>query len=178
MNCEYVKRHLDTYLDGEFKNASAAEKIRKHLDVCTPCRKAFNVQRELKLACAAIKRDLPSPYLETRILAAVAAKKRENFRSGMLRIAFSGAFVAIFALFVWVGVPALTSNSGSSGIEYAELPADGSILATGDLDADDLIRFAMGSHLLVQSEMDGLKYAASDDDFEESLEIGPERDTR
>lgn len=170
MNCEYVKRHLDTYLDGEFKNPATAEKIRKHLDVCTPCRHEFDLQRGLKLACARIERELPSPYLETRILSAISAKKRANFRSNVFRVALSGAFVIIFALFVWIGIPALTGNSGS-GIEYAELPADGSVLATGDITADDLLRFAVGSHLIIESEMEGTKYSAgSDEDLIDVLE--------
>ncbi len=173
MNCEFVKRHLDTYLDGEFKNPATAEKVRRHLDVCTPCRKEFDVQRELKLACARIERDLPSPYLESRILSAIVIKKRANFRANVLRISLSGAFVILFALFVWVGVPAITGGSGGGGIEYAELPEDGSILATGDLTADDLIRFAVGSHLITESEMEGTKYSAgSDEDFIDVLEPG------
>lgn len=165
MNCEYLKDHLDPYLDGEMKNPSLAEKIRKHLDTCPDCREDFNIQRELKLAVGRVERERPSPYLETRILAAISARNEGMSRRVTLRLSLAAAFVVVLALFVWLGVPLLKGGGGGVG-EYAELAGEGGegIIASGEITADDLIYFAVANHRAVESEMRVLRYVVDEDD--------------
>ena len=164
MNCEYTNKHLDSYLDGELRDTEIAEKVRRHIDVCTPCRNEFETQREIKIAVANCERDEPSPYLDIRILAVIASEKRTRARKQFLRIVYSGAFVFAFAVFIWVGIPNLSGQPSQVLNGYRELPSDSSQFAGNDLSAEDFIKFAVDSHNMAQSEVENHKYAVADDD--------------
>jgi len=166
MNCEYIKRHLDSYIDGELKDVSIAEKVRKHIDVCTPCRREFEIGRDLKHTVANLEHDDPSPYLETRILAVIRSEQRSMKRRVLLRFVYSTAFVIAFAVFVWAGIPSISGRQYRALNGYSELPQGGVEVANDELSADDFLTFAVGNHRAVQSEMEGLKYAVdSEDEF-------------
>lgn len=166
MNCEYIRKNLDSYLDGELRDTKVAEKVRRHIDVCTPCRAEFEMQRELKLAVACCERDEPSPYLDTRILAVVSSEKRARSRKSVLRFVYSGAFVVVFAMFVWLGIPNLSGKPSQVHQGYRELPSVTNQIAGDDLTAEDLLEFAVDSHRMAESEMENQKYAvASNDEF-------------
>ncbi|MEP0814326.1 MAG: zf-HC2 domain-containing protein [bacterium] len=179
MNCNYLKHHMDPYLDGAIKNADLAQKIRRHLDVCPECRHRFNEQRELKLAVANIVRDEPSPYLETRIGAAIKLRKRDNVRRGAVRLAFFGSLLGVFAAIIWLGIPFASRALAPDNSQFyvsadfdrnAQTGNSSSILVNSEITADEFLRFAVDSHRLAESEMNGMLYSAVNPD---ELEIVP-----
>jgi predicted anti-sigma-YlaC factor YlaD len=179
MNCEYIKKHLDSYLDGELHDTATAEKVRRHIDVCTPCRNEFEVQRELKLAVAYCERDEPSPYLDTRITAIIASQKRARAKKGVLRYVYSGAVVVAFAAFVWIGIPNLSGQPSHVQYGYRELSTGTSQVAGDNLTAKDFLEFAVDSHRMAQSEMENQKYAvAGEDEYKliQAKDTKPEND--
>lgn len=163
MNCEYLEHHLDPYLDGELRDAALAEKVRRHLDVCAPCRREFNLQRELKLAVAQSEREESSPYLESRIMHTVTARKKEKTRVGVMRYALASALTIIFGAVIWVGVPTVSKHFANNNVPYKML-GDGVLegpLASSSISADEFMRFAVANHSRASIEVDGMLYAPS-----------------
>ncbi len=70
MNCRRVERLATDYLHGEL-SAPEAEKLRRHLAGCEPCRSQFEADREM-LADIGYALHRPSAELAERTLRAVA----------------------------------------------------------------------------------------------------------
>lgn len=64
--CEETLARLYTFLDGEL-TAERKEKIRKHLDDCSPCLEAFEFESELRSMIASKSKDQCPEILKAKI---------------------------------------------------------------------------------------------------------------
>lgn len=64
-HCDEALAHLYTYLDGELDDATIAERIRGHLELCPPCGDAFTFEERLKLVVRTrLREEVPFEMIE------------------------------------------------------------------------------------------------------------------
>lgn len=69
VDCDKVVTEAFLYLDGEMPDASCAE-IRRHLDECSPCLRAYGLEEEFKrLVARKCGGDVPPEDLRSRVVA-------------------------------------------------------------------------------------------------------------
>jgi mycothiol system anti-sigma-R factor len=70
IDCEGVVRDLYTFLDGELTDVMR-QRIRTHLDDCSPCLEAFDFEAEFRQIISARCREDPPEHLRLRITSAL-----------------------------------------------------------------------------------------------------------
>ena len=76
-DCEETVQRLYTYLDGELTDERRAE-IRKHLDDCSPCLKAYDFEAELRMVIASKCKDHVPEHLIVRVREMLVAEEERG----------------------------------------------------------------------------------------------------
>jgi anti-sigma factor RsiW len=127
MNCEDAAKLIDAYLDGELDAATCVQ-VEEHLAVCSTCREKLESRQVLTaLVAEEAPRHVASPFLATRIRAALRAEGSEepvaakapwwSFLS--LRWIYSGVggAVAVIALTMFLSGPGAFTQLAQEGID-------------------------------------------------------------
>jgi mycothiol system anti-sigma-R factor len=78
--CEEALHTLYTYLDGELTDERRVA-IRRHLEQCAPCLRAFDFEAELKLVIARSCRDQVPDRLRARIVQVISEASKGQERT-------------------------------------------------------------------------------------------------
>lgn len=113
LGCEWVKAHLDAYLDGEL-NTKQASDVKAHLDICPDCAAQYEEAKELLALVAAADDVLPDPQAHEAVMRVVAAEPRRSRRISPLTWRRLGATLAGVCLLLALLIVPPTLRNGLS----------------------------------------------------------------
>lgn len=121
MTCQDYEIELGDYVDGTLEGDARAD-FEAHLSTCDRCRALVSDFGTIQAAARALEPEIPSPYLWTRISAAIESERRPGRWGFTWRtLASSAVVMMLVATMSWVGARLVPANE--QGVKLAQAGA-------------------------------------------------------